>query len=157
MTLSDETLTDAEEFICQLYSGYETDTKISDVRFKLFNKNSKDFEKLPPTQSSLQQHIKRAHHQCVVWQSSVVTQPNIPSPVGNGWYNDLFTGQTLPHLMTEEPITGEYLQLTQCQCKNCAYARCRCGVKKLQCTAGCGCSDGTCRNPFNNSDSDNSD
>ena len=58
VTLSDETLTDAEEFICRLYSGYETDMKISDVRFKLFNKGSKDLEKLPPTQSSLQQHIK---------------------------------------------------------------------------------------------------
>jgi len=114
VTLSDETLADAEEFICRLYSDYETDTKINDVRFKLFNKGSKDHEKLPPTQSSLQQHIKRAHHQCAVWHLSVVAQPDIPSPVGNGWYNDPSTGQTPPHLMTEEPFTGEYLQLTQC-------------------------------------------
>jgi len=44
MRLSDETLANAKEFICRLYSGYETDTKINDVRFKLFNKGSKDHE-----------------------------------------------------------------------------------------------------------------
>ena len=43
-TLSDETLANAEEYICRLYSDYETDTKINDVRFKLFNKCSKDYE-----------------------------------------------------------------------------------------------------------------
>jgi len=113
-TLSNVTLTNAEEFICRLYSDYETDTKINDGRFKLFNKGSKDLEKLTPTQSSLQQHIKRAHHQCVVWHSSVAAQPDIPSPVENGWYRD---PSSLPHLMTVEPLHGEYLQLTQCQCK----------------------------------------
>jgi len=41
-TLSDEKVANAKEFICWLYSGYETDTKINDVRFKLFNKGSKD-------------------------------------------------------------------------------------------------------------------
>ena len=64
MRLSDETLANAEEFICRLYSGYKTDTKIKSVWFKLFNKGSNNLEKLPPTQSSLQQNIKRAHHQC---------------------------------------------------------------------------------------------
>ena len=105
--VSDGTLADAEVFICRLYSGYETDTKINDVRFKLFklfNQGSKDLEKLPPTQSSLQQHIKRGHRQCVVWHSSVVAQPDIPSPFGNGWYKDPSTGQTLPHLMTESHV-----------------------------------------------------
>ena len=85
VTLSDGTLADADEFICRLYSGYETGTKINDVRFKLFNKGSKDLEKLPPIQSSLQQRINRVHHQCVVWHSSVVAQPDIPCRVGNGW------------------------------------------------------------------------
>jgi len=63
-SFSDKTLANAEEFICWLYSGYETDTKIKSVWFKLFNKCSKDLEKLPPTQSSLQKHVKWAHHQC---------------------------------------------------------------------------------------------
>ena len=53
---------------------------------------------------------------------------------------------------TSETFSGEYLQLTQCQCKNWASARCRCCSKKLRCTAGCSNIDGTCRNPFNNSD-----
>ena len=56
------------------------------------------------------------------------------------------------HLLTEEPFSGEYLQPTQCQCKNCASTRCQYRSKKLRCTAGCGCSDGTYRNPFNKVD-----
>ena len=69
---------------------------------------------------------------CLAFISGCTTRHPLPC-----WewlvYKDPSTGQTLPHLMTKEPFTGEYFQLTQCQCKNCAYARCQCGIKKLRC------------------------
>jgi len=148
-TLTEQTLTDVENFICRLYSNNENDTNINDVRFKMFLKGSKDPEKLPPTRSSLKLHIQRAHHQCTIWLSSLIARPDICSPVGNGWNQDGTTGNILPYLMSDEPFPEVYLKLTQCQCKNCESQRCSCRVKELRCTAGCGCAEGTCRNPLN--------
>lgn len=152
--LVDETFEKAENFICRLYSSVENDTKINDVRFKMFLKGSKDPEKLSPTQSSLRQHIKRAHHQSTVWYCSLIAQPNICSPVGKGWNKDSTTGHIVPHLMCDEAFPAAYLKITQCQCKNCESHRCSCRLKNLKCTAGCGCGEGMCRNPFNSAQDD---
>ena len=148
-TLTERTLTDVESFICRLYSNNENNTNINDVHFKMFLKGYKEPEKLPPIRSSLKLHIKRTHHQCTIWLSSLIAQPDISSPVGNGWNKDGTTGNILPHLMSDEPFPAVYLKLTQSQCKNCESHRCRCRLKELRCTAGCGCADGTCRNPLN--------
>lgn len=153
-TLTERTLTDVKRFICRLYSNNENDTNINDVRFKIFLKGSKEPEKLPPTRSSLNLHIKRAHHQCTIWLSSLIARPDISSPVGNGWNKDGTTGHILPHLMSDEPFPAVYLKLTQCQCKDCESHRCSCRLKELRCTAGCGCADGTCRNPLNSAQDD---
>lgn len=83
-TLTEQTLTDVEKFICRLYSNNENDTKINNVRFKMFLKGSKDPERLPPTRSSLKLHIQRAHYQCKVWLSSLIACPDICTPVVNG-------------------------------------------------------------------------
>ena len=82
-TLSDKTLTNDERFICWLYSNNETYTNINDVRFKMFEKDTKEPEKLPLTQSSLRLHIKRTHYQCTIWLASFIAQLDIGSPVGN--------------------------------------------------------------------------
>ena len=66
-TLNDKTMTNDERFICKLYSNNETYMNINDVRFKMFEKGTKESEKFPPTQSSLRLHIKRAHYQCTIW------------------------------------------------------------------------------------------
>ena len=102
-----------EEFIYRLYSLNERDKKINDVRFKLFTKGTKELKKLPPTQFSLQQHIKRAHNQSIVWFSATVPQTEICSPIGNGWYCDSF-GNGLLQLSSDEafPDPSMYLELT---------------------------------------------
>ena len=110
----------------------------------MFKRGAKDTEKLPPTQSSLTLHIN----------ASLIAQPDIPSPVGNGWSKDDVTGNIVPHLMNDEPIPVVFLNLTQCQCKNCESRKCGCRVKGLRCTTGCACGDGTCRNPLNNDEND---
>ena len=154
--LNVEELADCERFVCRLYSNNETYTNINEIRCKMFKKGAKEPEKLPPTQSSLHLHIKRAHYQCRIWLASCIAQPDIGSPVGNGWNKDDASGNIVPDLMCDEPFPLDYLSLTQCQCKNCESRRCGCRVKGLRCTAGCGCADGTCHNPLN-SDQDDSD
>lgn len=153
-TLNETTLENVESFICRLYSSNESDTNVNDVRFKMFLKGSKEPEKLPPTQSSLKLHIKRAHHQCTIWYSSLTAILDICSPIENGWNKDSVTGNILPQLMNDEPFPDVYLKLTQCQCKNCESHRCGCRLRELRCTAGCSCSEGTCRNPLNSAQDD---
>lgn len=153
-TLSEETLGNVEDFVCRPCSSNENDTNIYDVRFKMFLKGSKEPEKLALIQCSLRQHIKSAHHQCTVWHSSLIAQPDICTPVGNGWNKDSVTGNILPHLISDEPFPTAYLELTQCQCKNCESHKCSCRHKDLRSTAGCGCSQGTCRNPLNSGHED---
>ena len=46
---------------------------------------------LPPSQSALKMHIKRANYQAMVWKNANVKSPNIPdAAMGHGWY----TGQS---------------------------------------------------------------
>lgn len=148
-TLTSATIEMVEMFICRLYSPMTSDPKINDVRYKLFLKGTKDPEKLPPTQQSLLQHIKRAHHQSLVWYSSRTSQPSIESPVGNGWTKDDATSHVMPNLIVEDPLPSQYLAITSCACKDCGTSRCSCRSKQLRCTGACGCADNNiCRNPF---------
>jgi len=158
--LSNTTTDMVERFVCRLFSSVTSDQKINDVRYKLFQKGTKDPEKLPPTQPSLLQHIKRAHHQSLVWYSSTTAQPSIESPVGNGWIKHDATSHVQPNLVVDDPLPSQYLAITSCRCKNCGTTRCSCRSNELRCTGACGCTDNElCRNPFNNSaeEDENSD
>ena len=158
-TLTNTTVEKVEKFVCRLYSPMTADTKIDDIRYKLFQKGTKKPEKLPPIQPSLLQHIKRAHHQSFVWYTSTQPQPSIESPLGHGWIKDDVTGLVQSDLIVRDPLPTQYLAVTSCRCKNCGTSRCSCRSKDLRCTGACGCADNEiCRNPFNSCDEDqNSD
>ena len=79
--ITNSTMAKVEKFVCRLYNVNQSDTSINDIHYKLFLKGGKDPGKLPPTQLSLQEHVKRAHYQSLVWYSSNIPQPNIYSPV----------------------------------------------------------------------------
>ena len=143
--LSNSVERNLEKFICRLYSG---DTQISDAHFKMFLKGTKEREKLPPTQSSVRQHTKRANHQSTVWYLSLIAQPDI----GNGYSHEDYLGNIVPHLLSEDAIPSIYLEITQGQCKRCNTAKCKCFDQKLRCTAGCGCSDSICQTRLNADD-----
>ena len=64
--LSDETVTDAEKFVCRIYDCPNIDTT-NKARSHLFIK-SKATESLPPTSDALSFHIKRSHYQASVWR-----------------------------------------------------------------------------------------
>ena len=74
-----------EKYVYCRYSPMTADSKIDDIHYMLLQTGTKEPEKLPPTQPSLLQHIKRAHYQSLVWYTSTQPQPSIESPLGNGW------------------------------------------------------------------------
>ena len=137
-----------EQFICKVYCPGTNETSINVLRFKLFQKGTKELESLPPTQQSLQQHIKRAHYQSKVWYLSGVPQPELSSPVGDGWYQDDTTGMLKPQLLMDDPVPRIFTDIVNCKCKICSTTKCTCRSKSLRCTAACSCNE-LCQNPFN--------
>ncbi len=81
--LTEETLKNAELFVCKLYNLKQVSTT-DEARAVLFNK-SRSPESLPPTSDALHFHIRRAHYQTVVWRQAHLSHPNLPNPEGLGW------------------------------------------------------------------------
>ena len=146
-----------EELICRVYSSCIKDAAINKVRYRLFKKEKKNREKLPPTQSCLSKHIQRAHYRSRVWYLADSTSPDYVSPINNGWYKDPTSGQLHPQLMVEDPLRQEFSDIVYGKYKNRAIARCTCRSKQLKCTGACSCSDDICRNPFTTKDDEESD
>ena len=140
-----QTLKNVESFVCHLYAGNSYHNE-NDVRLHLFLKGAKQPERLPPTQNALIEHIKRAHYQSHIWYTAMTPQPDVLSPIGNGWYEST-DGNILPMLMTQDAVPDIVPELTYCKCKSCATRRCSCRQKKLPCTVACECNNGNCKNP----------
>ncbi|KAG0711493.1 hypothetical protein GWK47_002270 [Chionoecetes opilio] len=81
----------------------------------MFQKGTKDQEKLPPSQKCLEQHIKRAHHQAQVWFQADVPIPEIESPIGSGWYEDA-TRRLHPHVSVDDPLPNEFTDILFTSC-----------------------------------------
>ena len=71
-TLSESTIRSVEEFFCRIFSPSSNETNNNDIRYRMFQKGTKEHEKLPPTRKSLEQYINRAYYQarCGIWQMS---------------------------------------------------------------------------------------
>lgn len=74
-----------EKLVCKLYQPNTRITKVKELRWLLFRKKQAESERLPPTLAALKEAIKRAHHQCMVWNNDIVPNPELPSPSNYGW------------------------------------------------------------------------
>ena len=138
--LSEATEKQADEFIYRVYSPCTNDAAINEVLNRLFQKDTKDREKLPSTQSCLSKHIQRVHYQSRVWYLANNTSPGHASPnltPNNGWYKDPTSGQLHPQLMVADPLPQEFSNIVYCKYENFATARCTCRSKHLKCTGAC--------------------
>ena len=89
---------DMERFVCHMY-GRPACSDVNKVRFDLFCSrydvksectsltvpDGIDLSLLPPCQSSLLMHARRANYIAFIWQNAHVQYPNIPGPNGFGW------------------------------------------------------------------------
>ncbi|KAI4813333.1 hypothetical protein KUCAC02_024665 [Chaenocephalus aceratus] len=127
----------AEQFVCKLYDLKSTSNSIQEVRCALFRKLKANVDTLPPTEDALSMHLKRAHYQTKVWKQSLVTHPQLPSPINCGWQ------MLVPMLLTKEPVQSTCVQLTVCGCKEsgsqCSTRQCLCRRRGLYCSGACGC------------------
>ena len=131
-----------EKLICQIYAVGTKISSMKELRWHLFSKQQFTDEKLPPTQSALQQVIVRSNYVAMIWKNSIYPNPTEPSdPNGNGWVST--DGRYYP-ITTTQPIAPQFLvDLIKCSCKKgCASNMCTCRANGMNCTDMCAnCSD----------------
>ena len=128
-----------EKLFCHLY-GMPEENEIND---------------LPPTKDQLLQHVKRANYQSFIWKRALHGNPDITSPVGNGWS---LSGDVLEVVWMESlPAPESVLGLKTCDCRRLkCNASCQCKILSLECTDICKCHT-NCENVSYNDDSDTDD
>ena len=144
-----------EKLFCHLY-GMPERNEINDARHRSFCKNKiPEPHQLPPTKDELLQHVKRANYQSFIWKRARHANPDITSPVGNGWS---LSGDVVEVVWMESPPAPEsVLELITCDCRRLkCNASCQCKILSLECTDICKCH-ANCKNMNYNDDSGTDD
>ena len=152
ITVDESTVKQVEKLFCHLY-GMPEENDINEVRYQKFCKEKMpEPHQLPPTKDELIQHLKRANYQSFVWKRALEVNPDIPSPVGNGWSlkDDVLEVVWMETLPAPESV----LELVTCDCRrlNC-NDNCQCRILSLECTDVCKCH-GNCENVIYDKESD---
>ena len=127
-----ELMPGVEQFICHTYDNKATVKEVNQYRYRMFCQKRAANEALPPTLYSLLYHTKRCNFQALVWKSALVAQPEILSPIGNGWeYEEDLDGDIViaeqestmvPTCMTQSAAPEALLEFIVCWCSS-PYAR----------------------------------
>jgi hypothetical protein len=136
-----------EAFICLLYrSPFRS---LEKTRWYFYSDKQAQDSALPPTKSSLTQHILRVHFQTAIWKTSIISFPVVGDPIDFGWKFDF--GQYKPIMTTNQTAPTAILELTKCGCKRGYKSNgCSCRQNKLPCTEMCRCFVHECTNTTDN-------
>ncbi len=143
--VSTHDLTLLERFTTLLYNRSSQLSSVNTARLQLFSQKNRQIENIPPTQSSLLQHAKRAAYQSGhIWGQASTWNPSIPSPKDWGWLQQ--DDRWIPHWTALPEAAKACRELIKCGCKSANPCRgnCKCRKSNLQCTALCSCG-GLCK------------
>ena len=105
----------------------------------------KALENMPPTQSALFEHIKRALLQAsFIWNQSCSLNQQIPDFSNWGWRKE-DRNIWLPHWTTLEDASKACSILLHCGCEKSCTGNCKCTRAGVHCTGLCKC-EGACVN-----------
>ena len=141
---------DVEEFVFRLYCAPDPLAGVNQCRVDLFERGSKELEKLPPTKNSLGLHITRCNFQANVWLQATVKFLELPLPVVTGGWKASDSLDNLEIVWTTLPsIPTCCLSLISCGCRTkCKSGACKCYKSQQQCTPICICNAKDCNNPI---------
>ena len=108
---------------------------VNTARITLFSQMSRNIENIPPTQATLDQHIKRSSYQSE-HEQSVEVQPELPDVTGWGWE----TPQTAGYVATWTTLCiakVACLELIACICAKSCNGNFNGFKADLECTALC--------------------
>lgn len=148
-TLSPDIIGDAEHFlVCCVLKKFSYDVKtFDDLRLLVYYKNTKKLEisKLPCTSDAIVNHIKRAHLQCWLWESSAAQNNSVLDPLDYGYLKD--NENVFYPMYTTNPALPSNFP-SPCSCLKCMRETiCTCRVAQIPCIKFCKCNC-RCRNPY---------
>ena len=126
-------------FVVVMYDRSSDFAQVDECRLDLFARKQRMFDSIPPTSTSLLQHVKRSVYQAGwVWGQAERAQQDLPSPSDWGW--KLSNDQWDILWTTLEPLSASCRELIKCGCKTgCNTGRCKCNKNSLACSALCSC------------------
>ena len=146
-SLTDDIYNGLEEYICSVYLKEPKISKLSELRWWLFSKKQFEGAALPPTLASFRPAVRRAHLQAMIWNTSNVPRPSLPSPTECGWrLEELHFVPEISELPCAPP---ELISSIRCACRQSrCTGSCKCVKNGLPCTEMCSCSgnEETCDN-----------
>lgn len=128
-----------EKYVVLMYDRSSTTASVDEARLDLFARKQRSYDLIPPTQSALKEHAKRAAYQAGhIWGQCVIRQPEPQCPSKWGWSKEDNKWKIV--WTTLEPISKSCRELTKCGCKTeCGGGRCKCVKNGLRCTPLCSC------------------
>ena len=139
-SISEDDKLAVEQFVVVLYDQSSTAKQVNEARLDMFARKQKAYEMIPPSQSTLQEHIKRAAYQAGhVWGQTLICEPIIPAPAEWGWRKDNLQIWQL-HWTSLPAIAASCQELANCGCKRCSCSgNCKSFKSGLTCSALCSC------------------
>lgn len=134
-----------ERFVVVMYSKGCGLERVNEARLQLFSSGKKSLEALPPTQSALYQHIRRAVLQATIWSQATSVHMDIPDFQEWGWHKDS-SGRWLPYWTALEDSSKACSILLQCGCMKSCTRNCKCSRAGVRCTGLCKCEGGCVNN-----------
>jgi len=127
-----------EKYVVLMYDRSSTTSSVDEARLDLFARKQRSYDMIPPTQSVLKQHAKRAAYQAGhIWGQCVNRQPEPQCPSEWGWSKKGDDWEVV--WTTLEPVSKSCHELTKCGCKTECGGRCKCVKNGLFCTLLCTC------------------
>ena len=134
-----------ERFVWVLYRS-EIHTIVKELCWFLYSNRVAEGKNLPPSFSSLDLHIRRAHYIAMIWRKADENHPHLPAPVAFGWTFDAGSSHFSSVRCLNPPAPEAVLHLIKCGCKSGCEGRCSCRKNHIPCTEFCRCWVFTCNN-----------
>ena len=139
------------KFISILYKERLTHISMNHHRHSIFvsTKNTPTIKRLPHNDLALNEHIKRAHLQNMLWKAADKDEPAVVSISEFGW--DVIEGVPTPRTGASQCAPPELMKFVACECSGqsaCARKKCSCFSSGVSCTGFCKCmAKDSCNNP----------
>ena len=153
-----DVLTAGRKFISVLYKERTACTSMNRLRHAIFvsTKNTPKIKTLPPTDPALDEHIKRAHLQTMLWKAADEVQPPYVSISEFGW--DVIDGVPTPRTGVSQCAPTQLMKVVACACSRqsvCSRKNCSCVTSGVSCTSFCKCmAQDSCKNPHTKQNED---
>lgn len=136
--VTEDLIASCRALVIKASSGNENDT-LADLRMRKFLVGKSGLLlNLPPTDDSLEQHVKRAALATIISKSAHIPKPGSIDVTSYGW---LLHGNNMikPVYMTKNAFPANLETCVKCMCKRRCAGNCACSKNNVPCYGGCYC------------------